>query len=76
MTLDEVGALTVRQISFLYYRERDKQGRPKPLPYYFTPKDEKRRAQLEMFRAFGRQIGKSEEEIERTIEEAIRNGTA
>ena len=67
--------LTVRLISFLYYRERDKQGRPKPLPYYFAPRAEKRMAQLEMFRQFGRQVGKTDEEIEQIIQEAMRNGS-
>jgi hypothetical protein len=75
MRLEEIGRLTVRQISFLYYRERDKQGRPKPLPYYFAPRAEKRMAQLEMFRQFGRQVGKTDEEIEQIIQEAMRNGS-
>lgn len=75
MKLEEIGRLTVRQISFLYYRERDRQGKPKPLPYYFAPKAEKRAAQLEMFRQFGKQIGKTDEEIEAIIEEARRNGS-
>ena len=49
--------------------------RPKPLPYYFAPRAEKRMAQLEMFRQFGRQVGKTDEEIEQIIQEAMRNGS-
>ncbi len=66
--------LTVRQVYFLYYRERDKDGRPKTLPYYFVDDRAKLEARIEMFRAFGRKIGKTEEEIEATIEEARKNG--
>jgi hypothetical protein len=32
-------------------------------------------AQLEMFRQFGRQVGKTDEEIEQIIQEAMRNGS-
>ena len=64
MTIDEIADLTVRQITFLYYRDRDKEGKPKILPYYFIEKEEKLAAQYAHFVAMGKQLGKSDEEIE------------
>lgn len=74
LTLDQVADLTVRQITFLYYRERDKDGKPKPLPYYFKDKQEEMEEKIAYFRMFGTQLGKTPEEIEQLIEQAKQNG--
>lgn len=74
LTIDQVADLTVRQVYFMYYRARDKDGRPKPLPYYFIERDRAVQQKVEMFRAFGQKIGKTEEEIEAILEEARKNG--
>lgn len=66
--------MTVRQIYFAYYRDRNKDGKAKPLPYYFVSEDEKLKNKIEMFIAFGKQIGKTDEEIKQIIEEAKKNG--
>jgi len=73
--MDQVASLTPRQIYFLYYRERDKQGKPKPLPYYFLDEKQERESKIEYFRLFGAQLGKSPEEIEKLIQDAIANGS-
>lgn len=75
LTIEEVSKLTVRQIYFLYYSERDKDGKRKKLPYYFISEEDKKRQRIEQFKAFGRGIGKSEEEIEAILKKAIENGT-
>lgn len=74
LSMADVADLTVRQITFLYYRERDKQGRPRPLPYYFVDEAEKRNGIREQFRMMGATLGKTPEEIEQILEEAERNG--
>lgn len=73
--MDEVSELTVRQISFLYGRERDKDGKPKVLPYYFKDPEDAKAEKIAYFRQFGRTLGKSEDEINQLIDEAIRNGS-
>lgn len=72
--MEQVADLTVRQIYFLYFRERDKEGRPKALPYYFKDKADDQAEKIAYFRLFGQQLGKSEEEIEKLIEQALKNG--
>lgn len=74
LTMDQVADLTIRQITFIYYRERDKQGRPKTLPYFFGDEAERTRSMEEQFRMMGASIGKTPEEIEAILEEARRNG--
>lgn len=75
LTMEDVSKLTIRQINFLYYRERQKDGRPRVLPYYFQDKEENRKQQIEMFRAFGKSLQKTDEEIEQIIKEAEENGS-
>jgi len=65
----------MRQVSFLYYRDRDKEGKAKVLPYYFKDKKQERDEQLAMFRMFGAQIGKTPEEIESIIKNAENIGS-
>jgi transcription termination factor NusB len=72
--MDEVSELTVRQISFLYGRDRDKEGKPRPLPYYFKDEETTKMEKIEYFRAFGKSLNKTDEEIEGLIQEAIKNG--
>lgn len=72
--MDEVSELTVRQISFLYGRQRDKEGKPRPLPYYFKDEETAKEEKIAYMRAFGKSLNKTDEEIEKLIEEAIKNG--
>ena len=74
LTIEEVADLTVRQITFLYYRERTKEGKAKTLPYYFKSEADKREEKIGMFKAFGKQLGKTDEEIEKMIDTAIKAG--
>lgn len=74
LTIDEVADLTVRQISFLYYRERTKEGKAKTLPYYFKTEEDKKQEKINMFKAFGKQLGKTDEEIQQMIDTAIKAG--
>lgn len=75
LRIEEVSLLTIRQIYFLYYRERDKDGKAKPLPYLFADPEDKKKAKIEQFIAFGKQIGKTDEEIEQILKEAEKNGS-
>jgi ribosomal protein L22 len=75
LTLEEIAKLTVRQIYFLYYSERNKEGKRVKLPYYFISEDQKRKNRMEQFRQFGKSMGKTDEEIEAILQKAIENGT-
>jgi hypothetical protein len=75
LTLEEISKLTVRQIYFLYYSERDKNGKRVKLPYYFISEQDKKKQRMDQFRAFGKGIGKTDEEIEAILQKAIENGT-
>ena len=72
--MDEVAKLTPRQVYYLYYRERDKEGRPKTLPYFFISREEKKQAKIEQFIIMGQTLGKTPEEIQQIIKEAEKNG--
>jgi hypothetical protein len=74
LTIDQVGSLTLRQLFFLYYRDRNKDGTPKVLPYYFKSKTDQELENIAMFRSMGKAMGKSDEEIEKLIENAKLTG--
>jgi hypothetical protein len=73
--MQEISELTVRQLSFLYGRERDKDGKPKVLPYYFKDKETAKNEKIAYFIQFGKQLGKTDEEIAKLIEDAKQNGS-
>jgi len=73
--MEQISNLTVRQISFLYYRPRDKEtGKGKTLPYYYASKQDKKIQQRAMFWNMGKSLGKTEEEIQKMWDEAIKDG--
>jgi hypothetical protein len=73
--MDEISKLTVRQIYFLYLAERNKEGQRKAMPYYFKDEATNRAHKIAQFRTFGKSLGKTDEEIQHLIDEAIKNGT-
>lgn len=71
LKMHEAVELTPRQVYFLYYRERDKNGIPKPLPYYFEDKATKLNNKITMIKQMGKSLGKSDEEIQEMVNKLI-----
>ena len=44
------------------------------MPYYFRDAKNERLQKIAQFRSFGKSLGKTEEEIQALIDEAIKNG--
>lgn len=75
LTIEEISHLTVRQIYFLYYADRDKEGRRKDLPYYFKTKEDKLKERIALLVSMGQSMGKTQDEIKAMVEKAKKNGS-
>lgn len=70
--MSEVSQLTMRQISLLYYRERDNKGIPRPIKQMYDYDEDGKiidRSKDEFFN-LGMALGLTPEELERRWEEA------
>ncbi len=72
LSMSEVSNLTMRQISLLYYRERDNKGIPRPIKQMYDYDEDGKlidRSKDEFFN-LGMALGLTPEELERRWEEA------
>ena len=72
LSMSEVSNLTMRQISLLYYRERDNKGIPRPIKQMYDYDEDGElidRSKDEFFN-LGMALGLTPEELERRWEEA------
>jgi len=71
--MDQVSKLTMRQISLIYYRERDKNGIPKPIKSGRQKEKSKEQLKQEFF-DLGRAFGYTESQMQAQWE--LNNGRA
>lgn len=76
LSIDQISNLTMRQISLIYYRERDNKGIPRPIRQGYDYDDQGKEidTSYDDFMNIGRAMGLTDEELKSRWEEAKKDG--